>query len=123
SSRMRDDVLAVYPSVDPHRVHVVHNAIDTEKWYPVGPASPESMLTGLGVDPDRPIVVFVGRITRQKGVAHLIAAAHRFDADAQLVLCAGAPDTPQIASEVAAAVAELARVRTGVFWLRESLPL
>ena len=67
------------------------------------------MLADLGVDRSRPIVAFVGRITRQKGVAHLLAAAHQFGPDVQLVLCAGAPDTPEIAAEVSAAVAELAR--------------
>jgi starch synthase len=68
-------------------------------------------------------VAFVGRITRQKGVAHLLAAAHQFGPDVQLVLCAGAPDTPEIAAEVTAGVAELARRRTGVFWVREMLPI
>ena len=80
------------------------------------------MLADLGVDPSKPIVAFVGRITRQKGVAHLVAAAHQFAPDVQLVLCAGAPDTPEIAAEVAAAVEQLAAVRTGVFWVREMLP-
>ena len=81
------------------------------------------MLAELGVDPSRPMVAFVGRITRQKGVPHLIAAAHRFDPDVQLVLCAGAPDTPEIAAEVSAAVQELASARTGVFWVQEFLPI
>ena len=83
----------------------------------------ESVLAELGVDLDRPIVAFVGRITRQKGVAHLVAAAHHFAPDVQLVLCAGAPDTPEIAAEVTAAVQELARARSGVFWVREMLPI
>ena len=81
------------------------------------------MLEELGVDLNRPIVAFVGRITRQKGVAHLIAAAHHFAPEIQLVLCAGAPDTPEIAAEVTSAVQELARVRSGVFWVREMLPI
>jgi alpha-maltose-1-phosphate synthase len=126
SSGMREDVLRVYPTVDPNRVHVVRNGIDTEVWYPAGSleSSPdESVLADLGVDRSRPIVAFVGRITRQKGVAHLLAAAHDFDPDAQLVLCAGAPDTPEIAAEVSTAVAELAGSRTGVFWVREMLPI
>ena len=80
------------------------------------------MLTELGVDLSRPIVAFVGRITRQKGVAHLVAAAHHFAPEVQLVLCAGAPDTPEIAEEVASAVRELSEARTGVFWVREMLP-
>ncbi len=76
------------------------------------------MLADLGVDLTKPIVAFVGRITRQKGVAHLVAAVHRFAPDVQLVLCAGAPDTPEIAAEVAARWQALAEVRTGVFWVR-----
>ena len=123
SSGMRDDVLSVYPALDPNRVHVVKNGIDTDVWYPAPPERGESVLAELGVDPSRPMVAFVGRITRQKGVPHLIAAAHRFDPDVQLVLCAGAPDTPEIAAEVSAAVAELAAARSGVFWVQEFLPI
>lgn len=123
SSGMRDDVLHTYPALDPSRVHVVRNGIDTDVWYPTPPADHDSVLAELGVDLSRPIVAFVGRITRQKGVAHLVAAAHWFSPDVQLVLCAGAPDTPEIAAEVSSAVAELARARTGVFWVREMLPI
>jgi alpha-maltose-1-phosphate synthase len=123
SSGMRDDVLRVYPTVDPGRVHVVHNGIDTDVWYPVEPAADASVLTDLGVDRSRPIVAFVGRITRQKGVSHLLAAAHEFDPGVQLVLCAGAPDTPEIAAEVSHGVAALAAARSGVFWVREMLPV
>jgi len=123
SSGMRDDVLAVYPALDPNRVHVVKNGIDTDVWYPAPPEADESVLAQLGVDPSRPMVAFVGRITRQKGVPHLIAAAHRFAPDIQLVLCAGAPDTPEIAAEVSAAVADLASERSGVFWVQEFLPI
>ena len=125
SSGMRDDVLRVYPTLDPDRVHVIRNGIDTEVWYPAQPLGSqpgESLLADLGVDPSRPIVAFVGRITRQKGVAHLLGAAHDFGPDVQLVLCAGAPDTPEIAAEISAAVADLAASRTGVFWVREMLP-
>jgi starch synthase len=123
SSGMRDDVLHTYPALDPNRVHVVRNGIDTDVWYPAEPDPAESVLAELGVDVDRPIVAFVGRITRQKGVAHLIAATHHFDPEIQLVLCAGAPDTPEIAAEVTSAVQELARTRSGVFWVREMLPV
>jgi starch synthase len=126
SSGMRNDVLHTYPALDPNRVHVVRNGIDTDVWYPVtagAAGSDESVLTELGVDPTRPIVAFVGRITRQKGVAHLVAAAHRFSPEVQLVLCAGAPDTPEIAAEVTTAVQELSRARTGVFWVREMLAI
>ncbi|MDT5131286.1 MAG: alpha-maltose-phosphate synthase, partial [Mycobacterium sp.] len=123
SSGMRDDVLKTYPALDPNQVHVVRNGIDTDVWHPVEPKPDESVLTELGVDTSRPIVAFVGRITRQKGVAHLVAAAHQFAPDVQLVLCAGAPDTPEIAAEVTAAVQQLSRARTGVFWVREMLPI
>lgn len=122
SAGMRKDVLATYPALDPNRVHVVRNGIDTDVWYPARPEPEESVLAALGVDPTRPIVAFVGRITRQKGVAHLVAAAHRFAPEVQLVLCAGAPDTPEIAAEVGNAVRELAAARTGVFWVQEMLP-
>lgn len=132
SSGMRDDVLRTYPALDPNRVHVVRNGIDTDVWFPVAharsdsgeaPQPGDSVLEELGVDRSRPIVAFVGRITRQKGVAHLIAAAHYFAPEIQLVLCAGAPDTPEIAAEVTSAVQELARARNGVFWVREMLPI
>jgi starch synthase len=123
SNGMREDVLRVYPALDPSLVQVIRNGIDTDVWYPAGPVRTGSALAELGVDPNRPIVAFVGRITRQKGVPHLVAAAHQFSPDVQLVLCAGAPDTPEIADEVRTAVAELARNRTGVFWIREMLPI
>jgi alpha-maltose-1-phosphate synthase len=120
SSGMRKDVLEVYPALDPDRVHVVKNGIDTAVWYP---DDQRSVLADLGVDPSRPVVAFVGRITRQKGVPHLVAAAHQFDPEIQLVLCAGAPDTPEIAAEVAGAVERLSQSRTGVFWVRDMLPV
>ncbi|MEE6137481.1 glycogen synthase [Mycobacterium sp. 050128] len=123
SSGMREDVLRVYPALDPSQVHVVRNGVDSDVWHPAGPAETGSVLAELGVDPNRPMVAFVGRITRQKGVGHLVAAAHQFSPDVQLVLCAGAPDTPEIADEVRTAVDELARVRTGVFWIQEMLPV
>jgi len=123
SSGMRRDVLAAYPALDPDRVHVVKNGIDTDVWHPAPPNPEESVLAELGVDTSRPMVAFVGRITRQKGVPHLIAAAHRFHPDVQLVLCAGAPDTPEIGAEVKAAVDALAAERSGVFWVRDFLPV
>lgn len=122
SSAMRDDLLRVYPDLRPDRVHVIHSGIDTEVWRPQAAGAEAPMLAELGVDPDRPVVAFVGRITRQKGVAHLVAAAHRFHPEAQLVLCAGAPDTPAIAGEMRTAVGELAAARSGVFWLQDTLP-
>lgn len=123
SEGMRADVLDVYPTLDPGRVHVIRNGIDTGVWYPATTDPEESVLAEIGVDPSRPMVAFVGRITRQKGVPHLVAAAHRFAPEVQLVLCAGAPDTPEIAAEVSSAVAALADVRDGVFWVRDFLPV
>jgi starch synthase len=120
SDGMRADVLDCYPTLDPARVHVVHNGIDTDLYRPV--RDPD-VLHGLGIDPDRPIVAFVGRITRQKGIGHLLAAAPRIDHGAQLVLCAGAPDTVEIAEETRASVAELAAARPGVVWVRQMLGL
>lgn len=118
SEGMRADVLDCYPTLDPDRVKVVRNGIDSSAYHPV---TEHDALRHYGVDPDRPIVVFVGRITRQKGVGHLIAAAHQIDPDAQLVLCAGAPDTPEIAEETTKAVSELAASRPGVYWIQKML--
>ncbi|WP_062993255.1 glycogen synthase [Nocardia anaemiae] len=123
SEGMRHDVLDAYPTIDPDRVHVVHNGIDATVWHPGPPAGPSrTILDELGVRTDQPMVAFVGRITRQKGVGHLLAAAREFDPQIQLVLCAGAPDTRELETEVAAAVAELSKARGNVFWVREMLP-
>jgi starch synthase len=119
SSAMRDDVLASYPAVDPDRVHVVHNGIDTDDWAPTH--DPERV-RALGVDPDRPSVVFVGRITRQKGLPLFLRAVAELPPDVQLVLCAGAPDTPEIEAEVVGLVDGLAATRAGLVWIREMLP-
>lgn len=119
SEGMAKDVLDAYPRLDPSRVHVVRNGIDTERWFA---DHGTSTLEEIGVDPSKPIVAFVGRITRQKGVGHLIAAAHHFDPSIQLVLCAGAPDTPEIAAETERAVAQLAEQREGVIWVKDMLP-
>lgn len=119
SAGMRADVLDCYPALDPARVHVVLNGIDTQFYRP-DPA--RDAVRAAGIDPDRPSVVFVGRITRQKGLGHLVAAAHDIDPGAQIVLCAGAPDTPEIAEETEKAVAELSAARSGVVWVRGMLP-
>ena len=119
SEGSRRDILSCYPEIDPERVAVVYNGIDTAQYAP----DPEvDVLERLGVDPHRPSVVFVGRITRQKGVPHLLRAALDFDPAAQLVLCAGAPDTPEIGAEVAAGVDRLREQRDGVLWIDEMLP-
>jgi starch synthase len=119
SAAMRDDVLASYPTIDPARVHVVHNGIDTTDWQPV--VNP-GRVRELGVEPDRPSVVFVGRITRQKGLPLFLRAVAQLPPEVQIVLCAGAPDTPEIEAEVVALVDSLAASRTGVVWIREMLP-
>jgi starch synthase len=119
SAAMRDDVLASYPVIDPAAVHVVHNGIDTDHWRP---AHDPERVRELGVDPDRPSVVFVGRITRQKGLPLFLRAVAALPGDVQIVLCAGAPDTPEIEAEVVALVDSLAGSRTGVVWIREMLP-
>jgi starch synthase len=119
SAGMRRDVLACYPEVDPERVTVLHNGIDTAQY---APDHGTDVLTRLGIDPDRPSVVFVGRITRQKGLPYLLRAARSFDPSVQLVLCAGAPDTPEIAAEVDTLVDGLRRERDGVIWIAEMLP-
>jgi len=119
SGGMRDDVLAVYPELDPSRVVVVHNGVDAEVYRPT--PEPETV-RALGVDPDRPYALFVGRITRQKGVPHLLAAADQLPDDAGLVLCAGAADTPAERQQVADAVTALQARRTGVVWIEQMLP-
>jgi len=114
SEGMRRDILRSYPAIDEQKVTVVYNGIDLEKWMPVHDTD---LVRSLGIDPDRPSVVFVGRITRQKGLPYLLRAAALLPPDVQLVLCAGAPDTPEILAEVQAGVAALQNERSGVVWL------
>ncbi|MFP7833344.1 glycogen synthase [Marisediminicola sp. LYQ134] len=118
SNGMREDILRSYPRLDESKVSVVYNGIDLDRWRPVD--DPE-LVRSLGIDPDRPSVVFVGRITRQKGLPYLLRAAKLLPPDVQLILCAGAPDTPEILAEVEAGVAELATGRTGVVWIDRML--
>jgi starch synthase len=119
SNGMRSDVLGTYPVVQPERVHVIRNGIDTAEYAP-DPGT--DVLERYGVDPSRPAVIFVGRITRQKGVPVLLRAAASLDPAAQLVLCAGQPDTPELAAEVEGLVAGLRAARSGVIWIPEMLP-
>ncbi|MGY1703829.1 glycogen synthase [Geodermatophilus sp. SYSU D00697] len=119
SGGMKADILAVYPELDPARVHVVGNGVDAEAYRPV---HDPDVVRSLGVDPDRPYALFVGRITRQKGVMHLLRAAEQLPAEAGLVLCAGAADTPAERQQVADAVAELQGRRGGVVWIEAMLP-
>jgi starch synthase len=116
---MRADVIKSYPSVDPARVHVVHNGIDSQQW---ARAEDPDVVRRHGVDPDRPSVVFVGRITRQKGLPYFLRAARSLPPEVQVVLCAGAPDTPEIKAEVEALIADLRQTRDGVVWIPEMLP-
>ena len=119
SAGMRADILRSYPSLDPAKVPVVHNGIDSQLWQPI---RDEEVCRKHGMDPDRPAVTFVGRITRQKGLPYLMRAAARLPEDVQVVLCAGAPDTPEIKAEVEGLLADLRAQRDGVVWIPEMLP-
>ena len=119
SAGMRDDVLATYPAVDPDRVVVIHNGIDTDAWRP---AADTGAFERRGIDPNRPSVVFVGRITRQKGIEHALVAADAIDPEAQVVFCAGAPDTPEIGAEMRRRAASLTARRGRVVWIEEMIP-
>src|SRR6185437_10915026 len=119
SDGMRADVLAAYPAVRPDRIHVIRNGIDAREYAP----DPEThVLHRYGVDPARPTVIFVGRVTRQKGLPVLLRAAARLVPGAQLVLCAGQPDTAELAAEVSGLVTSLQATRSGVIWIPEMLP-
>jgi starch synthase len=119
SQETRNDVLRLFSRVDPAKVHVIHNGIDLQQYRknPVVDA-----LTRRGVDPEKPFVLFVGRITRQKGIIHLVNAIPQIDPSVQVVLCAGAPDTPEIGKEMAEGVEKASKGRQGVIWIREMLP-
>ncbi len=118
SQQMKTDVVEAY-GINPEKVTVIHNGIDPEFYKPT---IDTDLLHQYGIDPDIPFVLFVGRITRQKGISQLIAAAHYFNADCQIVLCAGAPDTPEIAQETEELIAELQSKRSGVILISEMLP-
>ncbi|MDN4473101.1 glycogen synthase [Demequina zhanjiangensis] len=126
SAGMRDDVLRCYPEVDPAKVHVIHNGIDVDGW--AAPSSDEEraaadeVVRRYGIDPDRPAIVFVGRITRQKGLPYFLKAVEQLPKEIQVVLCAGAPDTKEIAAEVSGAVEKLQQQRDGVIWIEHMLP-
>lgn len=126
SAGMREDVLRSYPAVDPDRVHVIHNGIDVDGW--AAPATDaereaaDAVVARYGIDRSRPAIVFVGRITRQKGLPYFLKAVEQLPKDIQVVLCAGAPDTKEIAAEVSGAVAKLQETRDGVVWIEQMLP-
>jgi glycogen synthase len=118
SRETREDVLRFF-SVAPEKVHVIHNGIDLDE-YRAAPAT--DALVRRGVDPKRPYILFVGRITRQKGIIHLVNAIPYLDPSLQVVLCAGAPDTKEIGEEMTARVAEVSAARSGVIWIEEMMP-
>lgn len=119
SDGMRRDILASYPSLDPQKVTVVYNGIDLERWTPL---HDDDIARSLGIDPDRPSVIFVGRITRQKGLPYLLRAARLLPPEVQVILCAGAPDTAEILAEVTGLVDGLKAERDGVVWIDRLLP-
>ncbi|MGI4809860.1 MAG: glycogen synthase, partial [Janthinobacterium lividum] len=118
SNETRDDVLRLF-DVAPDRVHVIHNGIDLDEYRPSMHAD---VLDRHGIDRTRPYVLFVGRITRQKGILHLLAAIPHLDPALQVVLCAGAPDTPEIGREMAEGVQRLQQTRPGIIWIPDMLP-
>ena len=118
SAGMREDILRAYPQIDPAKVTVVHNGIDLQAFQS---AQDFDSVRAIGVDPDQRSVLFVGRITQQKGLPYLLKAARQLPADVQLVLAAGAPDTPEILQEVTDLVEELRKVRSNVIWIQKHL--
>ncbi|MFV0427684.1 MAG: glycogen synthase [Beutenbergiaceae bacterium] len=122
SGGMREDILRSYPGLDPSKVVVVHNGIDLDGWSRPDESVIDQVAASFGVDRTRPTVIFVGRITRQKGLAYLLQAARQLPADVQLIMCAGAPDTPEIAAEVSSAFQQLQTERSGVIWIENMLP-
>ena len=118
SDGMRQDILRCYPDLDPARIVTIHNGIDLSAFQSV---SDPDIVRSLGVDPDSPSVLFVGRITRQKGLPYLLRAASSLPASVQLVLAAGSADTPEILAEVTELIEELKKTRSGVVWINEQL--
>jgi len=115
SNETKADIERLF-DVDPARVHVIHNGIDLEEYYKVPSAA---ALKRFHIDPTKPYLLFVGRITRQKGIIHLVRAIDSMDGDFQIVLCAGAPDTPEIAAEMNEAVTKAKSKRDGIIWIEE----
>jgi alpha-maltose-1-phosphate synthase len=118
SEETRRDILRLF-NVDPKRVRIIYNGIDPEEYYP---RQSREELAKNGIDPNKPFILFVGRIARQKGIIHLVNAIKYMEPGFQVVLCAGAPDTPEIAEEMKRAVAEAQRKRDGVIWIEKMVP-
>lgn len=119
SDGMKKDILSAYPQLAVEKIDVVHNGIDSQTWQPT---EDESVLERYSIERNRPSVIFVGRITRQKGLSYFLRAAKELPAEVQLILCAGAADTPEILSEVQMLVEQLQKQRSGVIWIPEHLP-
>jgi starch synthase len=119
SASMADDVVRVYPTVDPDRVKVIHNGIDLAD-YRHDPNT--DVCSRWGIDPQQPAVVWIGRVTAQKGIRHLLDMAPLIDAEAQLIFLAGAADTPEMGTEISARAARLVAERPGVHWINAMLP-
>lgn len=123
SNGMKEDILRCYPSIDEAKVEVIHNGIDLDSWKRSdSKAEVREYFESFGLDADRPTVMFVGRITRQKGLPHLLRAIEQLPDEIQVILCAGAPDTPEIAEEVKGLVSKLQDERDGIVWIEEHLP-
>ncbi|MEP6808497.1 MAG: glycogen synthase, partial [Chloroflexota bacterium] len=120
SEGMRQDVLACYPKVTPDRVHVIHSGIDPEIFRPL---PSDAVLANLGIEPGRPFAFFNGRITRQKGLHLLLAAALKIDPSFQLVIVASSPDTPEIGAEVEKLADQVRAERGNLVWVGRFLPL
>jgi starch synthase len=116
SQGTREDIVRAYPDVRPDRIHVIYNGIDLDEYRPT---TDTTALTTYGVDPKIPYVLFVGRITRQKGVTHLVDAIEYLPRDAQIVLCAGAPDTPEIAAEMRQKVEAARQFNNHIVWIEK----
>ena len=119
SSGMKRDILKAYPGVDPTRVHIIYNGIDLEEYQR---DAETNVLEKLGIDPAQPYIVFVGRVTRQKGIVHLLEAARHIDKNVRIVLCAGEPDTADLKREVEALVKTLEAERGGLLWIQKMMP-
>jgi len=115
SKDTKNDIISLF-KVDPKKIHIIHNGIDLSEYRRV--VAPE-LVKAAGVDPAKPYVLFVGRITRQKGIIHLVNAIKHMDPGFQVALCASSPDTPEIAAEMQAHVAEIQKVRSGVVWIKD----
>jgi starch synthase len=119
SSGMKRDILKAYPAVDPSRVHIIYNGIDLDEYQR---DERTNVLQRQGIDPKQPYAVFVGRVTRQKGIVHLLEAARHIDKSVRLVLCAGEADTPDLKAEVEALVQQIEAERGGLVWIQKMMP-